>query len=72
MYEGYQKIKKNLTLGFNRVSEIARGYRKYQEGIGNDGRVSEILGGYRKCTKSIGNEERVSDMYEGYRKIKKT
>ena len=25
MYEGYQKIKKNLTLGFNRVSEIARG-----------------------------------------------
>ena len=29
MTEGYRKLKKNLILGFNRVSEISRGYGKH-------------------------------------------
>ena len=53
MYERYQKIKKNLTLGFNRVSEISRGYRKYPETIENIKRVSEMTVGYQKCVKGI-------------------
>ena len=47
-----EKIKKNVTLGFNRVSKISRGYRKYYKGIGNEGRVSEMYEGYRKIKKT--------------------
>ena len=39
---------KNLALSFDRVSKIARGYRKYLEGIGNVRRVSKMYEGYRK------------------------
>ena len=48
MYKGYRKIKKNQALSFDRVSKIARGYRKCLEGIGNVGRVSKMYEGYRK------------------------
>ena len=46
MYEGHRKIKKNVTLGFNR-------YRKYQGGIENIRKVSEMTEGYWKYTKGI-------------------
>ena len=52
MLGGYRKCTKdigkfkNLALSLDRVSKIARGYRKCFEGIEN-------LGGYRKCTKGI-------------------
>jgi hypothetical protein len=82
MYEGYQKIKKNLIMGFNRVSEISKRYQKYWDGIGNIRRVSEMYEGYRKIKKtkhwvSIGyrkypegieNIRGVLDMYKGYLK----
>ena len=54
MLGGYQKCTKgigkfkNLALRFDRVSKIARGYRKYLEGIGNVRRVSKMYEGYRK------------------------
>ena len=69
MYEGYGKIKKNITLGFNRVSKIARGYRKYDKGIRNEGRVSEMYEGYRKIKKNLTlGFNRVSEISRGYRK----
>ena len=54
MLGGYQKCtkgivkNKNQALSFDRVSKIARGYRKCLEGIGNVGRVSKMYEGYRK------------------------
>ena len=42
---------KNLALSLDRVSKIARGYRKCLEGIGHVGRVSKMYEGYRKIKK---------------------
>ena len=76
-FGGYRRVSKmtinririkNLTLGFNRASEIAKGYRKYLEGIGNDGRVSEIHEGYRKILKKQLGFNRVSEISRGYQK----
>ena len=56
-------------LGFIRVSEVARVYRKYQEGFGNDGRVSEMCEGYGKILKKVTpGFNRLSEISRGYRK----
>ena len=48
MYQRHQKIK-NLALGFNGVSKIARGYRKRLGEYQKYRKVSDIARGYRKC-----------------------
>ena len=45
--KGIEKLEKRNT-GFSKVSEIFGGYRKYQEGIGNDGRLQKCVKGMEK------------------------